>query len=274
MRLKIVYMALVVQQGVNVTFNWNGQDWRYYEPIGWNANDPDSHLHVHWLGNGENTAPEVGNLRPGSLVASALGWDGRVHLNNGRIIKVAILFMISLRSTSQYNSVLDHVIQTIGIPWTEEYSWMRFHTSAISGGPERFFNFYHGTSPYRHLLIKKRLILSPTDLSLTRHPEYTMYNDNNDSFLWLWFSELDDNSGTHARFARAYWIATKGRKHRLTITYQKAHSPVIWNPAFDVSLVGSANAGTSKNSCWRWLCDPYDGLNPPIYAGSFNPIKI
>lgn len=253
-------MALVRQQGVNQTFSWGGADWRFYEPIGFDPNDPNSHLHLHWLGNGENTAPEIDNLNPGALVKSPSPWSGIVRMQDGRECRVAILFLVSLRSTSAYNSVIDHVIDTLGMPTTGINDWKRYSVSAISGGPERFFNWYiAGPSPKR-FLFRKRLILSPTDLSLSRHPEYSaMYNELGQSWCWLWYSEYDTNSGTHPRFAREYWRLCESRKHKLTITYQALHNQPIWNPAFVTTGTSTNMGGSAQTSAWRFFIDPYDG---------------
>jgi len=157
------------------------------------------------------------------------------------------------------------------MPTSGTHDWQRYSVSAISGGPERFYNMYCNASltPYR-LLLRKRFILSPTRLDLGLHPEYSvMYNEGDYSFLWLYYSELDNNGGTSPTYARAFWVAAPGRK-RVSLNYFAGHSSPMWNPWFVTTGLNVSNGGTAITSVWRWLVDPYDGITKRTYSMDSN----
>lgn len=260
-------MALVVTQGTTVQFTApDGKQWAYYEPIGWNKDDPNSHLHLHWLGNGETKVNEYANLNPGKIVPPTGTWNGQINLNNGTVVRMAILFLLGsqsnnvneeARSTAQYNTAITHVIDTIQIPTAGSDAWMRFSTSAISGGPGRFYTWYVGTSysPYR-FLFRKRVILSPVQISTTTYS--AMYNEGNNSYLWVIYSEKDTNGGTSPVYAKNLYRDAPGRK-RVSLNYYAGHDQGLWNPWFVTTGLSTSNGGTAQSSVWRWCADPFDG---------------
>ena len=228
---------------------------KIFLPPGWNAADPNSHFHAHFLGNGENNVSMVENLAPGSLVKNGGPWDGLIYKADGNVARIAILLIHSgSGGLTAHTAVINYCIEQLGIPTTGDLAWLRFQASGISGGPGRFYNFaMNSTSPYKGLF-RKRFMLSPVNIV---DPYPGILNEDNRGFTYVFYADRDQV--VPAIYAQNLYIKTKGKK-KIKQVISQSHNSSVWNPEFAITGLNTPNGSTANTNAWRYLTDPYDGI--------------